>query len=164
MSAFTEDMLKSMANVERTRAARLNGTVERFKEASMATGYRFRVLQCMTNGQETRLSVTNDGIAPIYRDAYFAIGDTQSKTSLRGLLPGRGLEIVIPTGLTNADDLKIVSPYILPNQQIEFETGTFTALENVTNTRTDIVKQMQNGQIVIIRNNIKYTLLGQSIH
>ena len=30
MSAFTEDMLKSMANVERTRAARLNGTVERF--------------------------------------------------------------------------------------------------------------------------------------
>ena len=30
MSAFTEDMLKSMANVERTRAARLNGSVERF--------------------------------------------------------------------------------------------------------------------------------------
>ena len=30
MSAFTEDMLKSMANVERTRTARLNSTVERF--------------------------------------------------------------------------------------------------------------------------------------
>ena len=30
MSAFTDDMLKSMANVERTRAARLNSTPERF--------------------------------------------------------------------------------------------------------------------------------------
>ncbi len=30
MSAFTEEMLKSMANVERTRAARINGSVERF--------------------------------------------------------------------------------------------------------------------------------------
>ena len=108
--------------------------------------------------------VSNQGIAPIYRDAYFAIGDTQSETSLRGLVPGKGMEIVIPIGLTNADDLKIVSPYILPNQKIEFETGTFTALENVTNTLTDVVKQMQNGQIVIIRNNVKYTLLGQSIH
>lgn len=139
-------------------------TVERFREAGIAAGYTFRVSNCRTNGVETRLTVSNQGIAPIYRDAYFAIGDTQSKTSLRGLLPGRGMEIVIPTGLTNADDLKIVSPYILPNQQIEFETGTFTALENVTNTLPDVVKQMQNGQIVIIRNNVKYTLLGQSIH
>lgn len=30
MSAFTEDMLKSMANVERTRASRMGATIERF--------------------------------------------------------------------------------------------------------------------------------------
>ncbi len=96
------------------------GTVERFKEASMATGYRFRVLQCMTNGQETRLSVTNDGIAPIYRDAYFAVGEHQSPTSLKGLLPQDTLKLTIPAALMNAEDLHVVSPYILPTQNIEF--------------------------------------------
>ena len=139
-------------------------TVERFREAGIASGYTFRVSDCQTNGVETRLIVSNQGIAPIYRDAYFAIGGTQSKTSLRGLLPGKGMDIVIPAGLTNADDLQIVSPYILPGQKIEFETGTFTAVENVMDTHKGVIKQMQNGQIVIIRNNAKYTLLGQHIN
>ena len=100
------------------------GTVDRFKEASMATGYQFRVLKCITNGQETRLSVTNDGIAPIYRDAYFAVGDIQSSTSLRGLLPQDTLKVVIPAGLGSANDLQIVSSHILPTQQIEFVAQT----------------------------------------
>lgn len=100
------------------------GTVNRFKEASMATGYQFRVLKCITNGQETRLSVTNDGIAPIYRDAYFAVGDIQSSTSLRGLLPQDTLNVVIPAGLGSANDLQIVSSHILPTQQIEFVAQT----------------------------------------
>ena len=138
-------------------------TVERFREAGIAAGYTFRVSDCRTNGTETRLIVSNQGIAPIYRDAYFAIGNTQSETSLRGLLPGQGVEIVIPTGLINADDLQIISPYILPNQKIEFETGTFTAIDHVIDTHKGVIKQMQNGKIVIIRNNVKYTTLGQHL-
>lgn len=96
------------------------GTVERFQEAALASGYQFRVLQCVTNGSETRLSVTNQGVAPIYRDAYFTIGDHRSTTSLKGLLPQDTLKITIPAGLTKPEDLHITSPHILSTQEIEF--------------------------------------------
>ena len=139
-------------------------TVERFREAGMASGYTFRVSDYRTNGSETRLTVSNQGIAPIYRDAFFAIGNVQSETSLRGLLPGKGMEIIIPVALNDANDLQIVSPFILPNQKIEFETGEFTAVENIElHNTTSTIKKIQDGQLVIIRNNVKYTLMGQII-
>ena len=96
------------------------GTVERFQEAALASGYQFRVLQCVTNGSETRLNVTNQGVAPIYRDAYFTIGEHRSTTSLKGLLPQDTLKIAIPAGLTKPEDLHITSPHILSTQEIEF--------------------------------------------
>lgn len=96
------------------------GTVERFQEAALASGYQFHVLQCVTNGSETRRNVTNQGIAPIYRDAYFAIGEHSSTTSLKGLLPQDTLKITIPVGLEKVEDLHITSPYILSTQEIEF--------------------------------------------
>ena len=96
------------------------GTVARFKSAGMASGYCFRVTDCKTDGSQTWVTVTNEGIAPLYRDAYFAIGDTRSETSLAGLLPGASKTIVIPTGITTGNQLHIVSPYILSSQQIQF--------------------------------------------
>ena len=142
---------------------RKHATVDRFREAGIASGYKFRVSDCRTNGTETRLVVSNQGIAPIYRDAYFAIGDTQSEVSLRGLLPGKGVEIVIPIGLSNSDDLQIVSPYILPTQEIEFETGVFTQVDEITIPHNESKKQLRDGQLVIIHNNTIYSLLGQPI-
>lgn len=99
----------------------IHGSVDRFREAALAVGYRFEVLNCRTNGQETRFAVTNNGIAPIYRDAYFAINDVQSKHSLRGLLPNDTIDVVVPTAYTQDDELHIVSPHILPTQKIEYE-------------------------------------------
>lgn len=99
-----------------------NGTPERIKQVSMATGYRFVVKKCATDGKSTLLLVSNEGIAPIYRDAYFAIGDVRSKTSLKGLLPNeeRWIEIAaVPH--SDGEDIKIVSDHILPQQEIEFE-------------------------------------------
>ena len=97
-----------------------HATVDRFREAALAYGYQFRVLQCVTNGSETRLSVTNQGVAPIYRDAYFAIGQHRSTMSLKGLLPQDTLKVTIPAGLTKPEDLHITSPHILSTQEIEF--------------------------------------------
>lgn len=115
------------------------GTATRFKEASMASGYRIAVKSCETNGSSTRLIVTNNGIAPLYRDAFFAIGDVRSTTSLKGLLPGQEQNIEIAAKLPNADDLKIVSDCILDTQEIEFEAGTSTtdihAVESVANSQ-----------------------------
>lgn len=99
------------------------GTAARFREASMASGYRMVVKQCLTNGSTTRLLVTNEGIAPLYRDAYFAIGDVRSTESLKGLIPGteKWVEIAAPADATK---LHIVSDCILEQQEIEFEANT----------------------------------------
>ena len=97
-------------------------TPERFLHGSMATGYKFVVTRCETNGTSTRLTVTNKGIAPIYRDAWFEVGGVRASASLKGLLPGDELQIEIPAA-PNADasNIRIVSDCILPGQTIEFE-------------------------------------------
>lgn len=99
------------------------GTASRFREASMATGYHFVVKECMTDGASTRLLVANSGIAPIYRDAWFAVGTVTSDTSLHLLLPGQEQWVEIAAPLTNPDDLHIISPAILPSQEIQFEAS-----------------------------------------
>lgn len=100
------------------------GTSARVKQASWATGYRFVVKQCMTDGMKTKLLVSNEGVAPIYRDAYFAIGAIRSETSLQGLLPGEEMWMEIAsTPRPDGQDIKIVCDHILPQQEIEFEAN-----------------------------------------
>lgn len=96
-------------------------TPARFRRASMATGYHFVVKQCETDGTTTRLLVTNEGVAPLYRDAWFAIGAVRSETTLRGLLPNEERWVEIPAApSTDGSDIQIVSDCILPQQTIEF--------------------------------------------
>lgn len=98
------------------------GTPERLKQLSMSMGYRFVVKECLVVDGKTRILVGNEGIAPIYRDAYFAIGDVRSETSLKGLLPSSEIWVEIAaTPAADASDIKIVCDYILPQQEIEFE-------------------------------------------
>ena len=98
----------------------------------MASGYHFEVTRCQTDGVQTCLTVTNKGVAPLYRDAYFAIGTVRSGESLRGLLPGESLEVTIPASLSSAADGTllhkpvIVSDYILDTQQIEYDSRLTT--------------------------------------
>ncbi|MCQ2311719.1 MAG: Ig-like domain-containing protein [Paludibacteraceae bacterium] len=98
-------------------------TPARFKEASMACGYRFRLTSCTTNSTETKLTFINEGIAPIYKDAYPAIGLTRSETSLRGLCPGETRSFTIPCTLTSGENLVIVCDHILPTQEIQFNAN-----------------------------------------
>ncbi len=94
-------------------------SVDRIKSASMATGYRFRVTSAKIESDRLTLRVTNEGVAPIYRDAWFAAGDKRSSRSLKGLLPGQFVNCTIE-GL-NATDLEKIS--ILATQKIEFEAS-----------------------------------------
>ncbi|MCQ2208129.1 MAG: DUF4832 domain-containing protein, partial [Paludibacteraceae bacterium] len=110
----------------------------RFKECSMATGYHFVVTSCQTDGTETKITVKNIGVAPLYRDAYFAIGSVRSEESLRGLLPGESIDISIPAALeydTNGQattNPAIISDYILDTQTIEYDyEGTATHLQKI---------------------------------
>lgn len=96
--------------------------IERIKSASMATGYRFRVTAASVHENELRLRVTNGGVAPLYRDAYFAAGNKRSATSLRGLIPGESRICIVPE-VTEADlgKISIQSKALLGTQQIQYE-------------------------------------------
>lgn len=138
------------------------GTVARFKQASMATGYRFVVTSCETNGSETRLTVCNEGIAPLYRDAYFAICSAQSETSLAGLLPGESKVLSVPAGLVSGDDLQIVSPYILSTQTIQFNANIVSSgFETVPTDALPAQKVVRNNRLIILRSGTEYDVLGR---
>ena len=97
-------------------------SIERIKAASMATGYRFRVTAATLSGNQLSLTVKNEGVAPIYRDAYFSAGNSRSKKSLKGLLPEATQEYKIAiTDEGSLDDISIQSDAILNQQSIQFE-------------------------------------------
>lgn len=99
------------------------GSAARFLNAGLATGYHFKVLSAETSGKLTRLSVTNVGVAPLYKDAYFAISGVRSAVSLKGLLPGDSISVTIPASLPYGSALTIESDMILPSQHIQFEAN-----------------------------------------
>ena len=129
-------------------------TPARFRRGSMATGYRFVVKQCETDGTSTRMLVTNEGIAPLYRDAWFAIGSVRSETTLRGLLPDEERWVEIPA-VPSADgsDVQIVSDCILPQQSIEF----------IADIKATGIGQIKNEELRIKNDNVIYDLQGRKM-
>ena len=128
----------------------------RFKECSMLTGYHFVVTNCVTDGLQTKITVENTGVAPLYRDAYFAIGSTRSAETLRGLLPGESMEVTIDAALAYDNSGRalsnpvIDSDYILETQAIEYDCDIIvTGLQEVEQSNAD------GGQ--------QYNLLGKKV-
>lgn len=135
---------------------------DRFKECSMASGYHFVVTQCQTDGVTTKMTITNTGVAPLYRDAYMSIGKVRSKQSLRGLLPGESKEIEVEAPLQLASDGSplvqpaIVSDYILDTQTIEYDSDlTTTGIQTVTSNKTLSSESCYNLQGVKVSANTK---------
>lgn len=95
-------------------------SAERLKSASQACGYRFRVTEFKTNRTDSRISISNQGIAPIYYDAFVSIDGVRSAESLKGLLPGKSQSFSIPMGGT-APKLAIECDRLVPGQSIEYE-------------------------------------------
>ena len=95
-------------------------TVARIREAGMANGYSFKVTELASTNTQTRITVQNTGMAPIYYNAYVAINGVQSDATLKGLLPGASLTTLINSGGTTPT-VTIESARLVPGQQIEFE-------------------------------------------
>jgi hypothetical protein len=70
-------------------------TADRVAAAGMAAGYRFAVTSATANAGATTVVLRNDGVAPLYFDAWPALGGIRSATSLKGLLPGESRTFVI---------------------------------------------------------------------
>lgn len=95
-------------------------SVDRMRLAGQATGYRFRVTAFETNGRGSRVTISNCGVAPLYHDAFPAIGEVRSETSLRGLLPGSSQQFAIPVHATHGA-FQISSDRLVLGQVISFE-------------------------------------------
>lgn len=100
-------------------------TRARIKAASLATGYAFRVTKLESNGETVRMSIRNEGIAPIYYDAYPSVNNQRATQSLKGLLPNSTREVEITIDEHNPRDitLKIESDRLVPTQVIQFKAN-----------------------------------------
>jgi hypothetical protein len=91
---------------------------ERIREAGMACGYRFRVVDFRGSAERSVATIENTGIAPIYHDAFPAVGGVRSPTSLKGLLPGESRTFPIEAA---GGELTIESNRLVPGQRIGFD-------------------------------------------
>lgn len=90
------------------------------RAASLRCGYRFRVVQLLEGKDITEVTIRNEGIAPIYYDAFPSLGGIRSKTSLKGLLPGDSITCSMPvTG--EASTFSIECDRLVQGQQIQFD-------------------------------------------
>jgi hypothetical protein len=94
-------------------------STQRIAQAGMALGYRFRVTAFSSAQGRSQVTITNEGIAPLYHDAFVAVDATRAEESLKGLLPGEIKTFSIPAGDTSPR-LTIESDRLVPGQRIQF--------------------------------------------
>ncbi len=95
---------------------------ERIKQAGLSTGYRFKITSFQASSNQSKVTVTNTGVAPIYYDAYVTVNNVAATSSLKGLLPGASADFTIAAGGSNPV-LSIEADRLVDGQQIEFEAN-----------------------------------------
>lgn len=100
--------------------------LDRIREAGMQCDYKFHVEKIESNGTETRGTITNRGVAPIYFDAYPAIlqsgSEVRSTVSLKYLLPGEQRQFTI-LGKADTSNFRIACDRLVEGQHIPFTSN-----------------------------------------
>ncbi len=98
-------------------------TASRLNEARMKAGYSFEITAYSTDGTSISATVKNNGVAPIYHDAYVTVKNVRSTTSLKGLLPGESRSCTvsgISVGAAENPALTITSDKLLSGKTIPY--------------------------------------------
>ncbi len=104
--------------------------MERIKQASMASGYRFKIVSLKTASDTSVFEILNYGVAPIYYDAFIAVDGIRSPQSLKLLAPGETQTFGVPAGADGAE-ITIECDKLVAGQKIQFYgTQNFPA-ENI---------------------------------
>lgn len=110
-------------------------TANRIEEASMANGYRYEVIAFSSDGNTTTVTIKNNGISPIYYDAYPTVNGIRSSGSLKGLINGESKVFTI-NSIAFGEDLTIECDRLVLGQKIQFDA----ALEgNITGTISNYI-------------------------
>ena len=94
-------------------------TTKRIKQASMASGYQFKIVSFRSKPDSSVVVVKNSGVAPIYYDAFVTVNGVRSPQSLKLLAPGESLECSVSTGGSNPK-MTIESDRLVPGQTIGY--------------------------------------------
>ena len=94
-------------------------TMERIKEASMASGYKFKIVRLQTASDTSVFEIINYGVAPIYYDAYITVNGIRSPESLKLLAPGETKTYSVSAGAESAE-VTIESDKLVEGQEIQF--------------------------------------------
>lgn len=92
----------------------------RIEEAGINIGYHYEVTQFRTNGTITEVTIKNNGLAPIYYDAYPTVAGIRSTQSLKGLITGQSKTFTINTS-AKSEGLTIESDRLVSGQEIQFD-------------------------------------------
>jgi hypothetical protein len=104
-------------------------TTARIKQASMASGYQFKIVSFKSKSDSSVVVVKNSGVAPIYYDAFISVNGVRSSQSLKLLAPGESLECTVSAGGDNPM-LSIESDRLVPGQSIGYlGTENFSATD-----------------------------------
>ncbi|GAA3516904.1 hypothetical protein GCM10022393_33730 [Aquimarina addita] len=95
-------------------------SASRIEDAGMNIGYHFEVTSYTSNGNSTSVTIKNNGLAPIYYDAYPTVGGTRSGTSLKGLISGQSRNFTI-NDLPDGAGLSIESDRLVSGQEIQYD-------------------------------------------
>lgn len=131
-------------------------TTERIKQASMASGYQFKIVSFKSKPDSSVVVITNGGVAPIYYDAYVAVNSVRSPQSLKLLSPGESLECPVSAG-GEAHQLTIESDRLVPGQSIGYlGTENYTGLSENSEAQQNFnvfPSILQKGEHIQIRAN-----------
>lgn len=94
----------------------------RIAAAGTALGYRFRVTRFRSTAGRSEVTVLNEGIAPLYHDAFVAVDGVRAAGSLRGLLPGEAITFSVAAG-GDQPRLTIESDRLVDGQKISFNAS-----------------------------------------
>lgn len=94
-------------------------TLERIKNASLASGYKFKLLSVQTKPDSTIIEVSNVGVAPIYIDAFLAVNGVRSAETLKLMAPDETRFFHIAAGGDNPE-VTIESDDILETEEIQY--------------------------------------------
>lgn len=99
--------------------------IARFREASASLGYRFVILEKEISDGIAKIHILNEGIAPIYRDAFVSVAGIRSDYSLKGLQPGDKKWITISSPeITSTSEISIECDYLVAGQTIHCHKPT----------------------------------------
>jgi hypothetical protein len=94
--------------------------MERIREHGMVCGYKFKITAFEANSSNSRVTVKNIGVAPIYYDTYVTVNSIRAAETLKYLQAGEIRKFTIQSGGANPK-LTIECYHLVPGQRIEFE-------------------------------------------